>query len=143
MQRCKTSLQYLISEKISTNIYKNIGLLTHAYCLSRTGMNKILKKIEILNLPDDEVPHLDMFYYDILLNENCYIIAPMLFDQRWCLESNNIPFNFIEKILRKGQCLFTITNITYVLSLILIYREWVIFLIIIVFVLLNTKIIGV
>ena len=101
----KTSMQYLISEQVSQNIYKNIGSYLQSYCLSRSGMTKVLKNIEILNLPDDQIPQVDIYVYYNLYNENCYIIAPALFDQRWCLTSDNIPYDTLEKFLRKGQCL--------------------------------------
>jgi GR25 family glycosyltransferase involved in LPS biosynthesis len=131
----KTSMKYLISERVSPNIYKSIGILTQSYCLSRSGMSKVLKNIEVLNLPDDQVPHFDRYLIKTLYNENCYIIAPELFDQRWCLGTDNKSFNLTEIILRKGQCLLENNKVTYILSLVLLNRVWIITLIIIIFIL--------
>jgi hypothetical protein len=129
-------MQYLISEQVSQNIYKNIGLCTHAYCLSRSGMQKIFKNIDILNLPDDQIPNIDAYFINCLQNENFYIIAPELFDQRWCLGTDNVPYNTLDKFMRKGQCLSEVLKITYIMSLILVYRKFIIFLLFIIFILL-------
>jgi GR25 family glycosyltransferase involved in LPS biosynthesis len=118
--------KFLFSKCVEPNIYNFIGLTTHAYCISRLGMEKVLKYgPNILERDAKEIPQIDMFYMSIFSQENCYCIVPMIFDQKWCMSSDNEPFNLFERILRTGQCLAETTNLLYISSLILLYRIYI------------------
>ena len=132
--------KFLFSKCVEPNIYNFIGLTAHAYCLSRLGMEKILKQAyKVLERNTVDIPQVDVFYTNILSHENCYCIAPMIFDQKWCMPSDNEPFDLTEKLLRKGQCLTETINILYVLSLILLYRIYIFIILIIIAIYIFTK----
>lgn len=132
--------KFLLSKCVEPNIYNYIGLTTHAYCISRAGMEKVLKYgPNILERNAIEIPHLDIFYMNLFSQENCYCIVPMIFDQKWCMSSDNEPFNLFEKILRKGQCLLETNDLLYIFSLILLYRIYILIILVIIAIYIFTK----
>ena len=60
------------------------GNCTHSYLLTRKGMKRILENYE----PLKETTHLDYFYRD-LFKEYGWCSCPMLFDQNFCLGTDN------------------------------------------------------
>jgi GR25 family glycosyltransferase involved in LPS biosynthesis len=132
--------KFLFSKSLKPNIYNFIGVTAHSYCLSRLGMSKILKHAyKVLERNTVEIPQVDVFYTNTLSPENSYCIVPMIFDQKWCMPTDNEPFDLIEKIFRKGQCLFETTNLLYVCSLILLYRIYILIILIIIAIYIFSK----
>lgn len=96
----KKPLKYFTSARQESNIIKYTPLTTHAYCVSRRGMKKILS----FDIPKQPI-HLDVWYQQQKIEAYC--VYPILFDQKWCQESTNTispdnPLN--EVIVRKYQC---------------------------------------
>jgi GR25 family glycosyltransferase involved in LPS biosynthesis len=77
--------KFMNSPRVSRSIVKYTGLLTHAYCLSRRGMQRILSTVDDTIMKTE---HIDQWYCDIITRGYC--IAPILFDQKWCQQSDNI-----------------------------------------------------
>jgi len=111
-------------KEVLPNIFNIIDLGGHAYCLSYSGMKKILDNYEqvLYNNETTNVIHYDKFLVNIFTH-NAYCIAPIIFDQQWCLHSDNIPYDIIEKTGRKFQCIAEVTKSMYVLSLLFLYRK--------------------
>jgi hypothetical protein len=110
-------------KEVSPNIFDTIGLGGHAYCLSYSGIKKIIDNYEqVLYNESKNVIHYDKFLVNIFKN-NAYCIAPIIFDQHWCLQSDNIPYGLLEKYGRKFQCITEVTKIMYILSLLFLYRK--------------------
>jgi GR25 family glycosyltransferase involved in LPS biosynthesis len=93
------------SERHSKYLYKFGGLLTHAYCVSRKGMSKILEQSHpLLKLDDQHIPHIDIWYNKIF-RDTAYCACPILFDQKWCFPTDNVPANPVEAyLIRPMQC---------------------------------------
>jgi GR25 family glycosyltransferase involved in LPS biosynthesis len=109
--------------EVSPNIFDTIGLGGHAYCLSYSGIKKIIDNYEqVLYNESSDVIHYDKFLVNIF-KDNAYSLAPIIFDQHWCLQSDNIPYGLLEKYGRKFQCITEVTKIMYVLSLLFLYRK--------------------
>jgi GR25 family glycosyltransferase involved in LPS biosynthesis len=126
-------LKLLTMPQIDSNIYKFCAILTHAYAISRKGMEAVLlsyTKDNITTMPDETYPHYDEYLTKII--NNGYCIAPILFDQEWCQPSNNTPKTPFEKILRQFICTVEATKyIHYLISLIIVYRIQIIFLVLV------------
>lgn len=92
-------LSFIYAPIVSSNIVKYNPFATHAYCVSRQGMKKIL---------DSYKQYIGRIHYDIFLSKyvslDCYCYTPMLFDQKMCFTSDIEPGNITERILRVGQC---------------------------------------
>ena len=121
----KSIYQLIIAKNVAPHVYQHTAVLLHAYCLSRAGMKRILDNYEPeLNRPDKEVLQPDEFTVRLFNSTGrAYCIAPFLFDQRWCLTSNNIARSYSEKIIRLFQCNGETTGVFYVISLLLLYRN--------------------
>jgi GR25 family glycosyltransferase involved in LPS biosynthesis len=88
------------------------GLTTHAYCLNRKGMKKVIEQYE--NFINDF--HVDVFYKKIF-DGAC--ACPLLFQQNFCIKSdNNEAENMYFFILRKLSCFQYKLSIFYLFSLI-------------------------
>ena len=123
-------LAFLTAKEVRPNIYNTYGLTTHAYCLSRNGMGKIINTGRLmLTQNDKEIPQIDRFYCDTLSHDKWHCLAPMIFDQRWCLGTDNIPFDIQETILRKFTCLAESLKVLYVISVLLHYRLYILIII--------------
>ena len=98
-------------------IIKHIGLATHAYCLSRRGMQKIVEDSErVLAMETPPPPQIDAWYSHLLTHT--YATSPIQFDQKWCLPTDNIPQKFVEKVFyRPAQCYAEKYQLFYHLSL--------------------------
>lgn len=85
-------------------IIKHTGLALHAYCLSRKGMKYIIDELshDALSQDNDKL-HIDVLYCEKIKHGYCTV--PIMFDQRWCLPSNNNAYTFIENVFyRPMQC---------------------------------------
>lgn len=81
------------------DVVKITGAGTHAYCLTRNGMYKILCS-DWKNHIDDA--HFDMFLVGLQLNGYCFV--PTLFDQNSCLGTDNKSRTLQEKVVRTFAC---------------------------------------
>jgi len=90
------------------------GNCTHSYVLTRKGMKRILENYE----PYKETTHLDYFYKD-LFKEYGWCSCPMLFDQNFCLGTDNAVEEEGDYFqwLRKFSCLAHRGSIMYLLTL--------------------------
>lgn len=99
---CNTSRgsvkDFISSKFINNHIIEFRPFATHAYCLSRKGMRKVLDtyKNYIGKI------HLDHYYVKIKLDSYCTV--PLLFDQYLCLGTDNESFDSFEAFVRKFQC---------------------------------------
>ncbi len=98
---------FINSKFISNHIIEFRPFATHAYCLSRKGMRKILNtyKNYIGKI------HLDHYYVKITLGSYCTV--PLLFDQYLCLGTDNEPFDSFEAFVRKFQCKADLYHLLY------------------------------
>ena len=117
---------------ISNNIIKYNPGATHAYCLSKSAMLKILN---LYNYYINDV------HYDIFLSNksifNNYCVTPMLFEQYWCYDIDNSIHGIDELILRKSQCfcgdyLNINSNISYIINIFNYYKKIIILIIILI-----------
>lgn len=93
------------AERHAKHIYKFCGLLAHAYCISRKGMSKILEKSRPhLKMDGQHIPHIDI-WYNTMFKDTSYCACPILFDQKWCFPTDNVPSNLFEAfVIRPMQC---------------------------------------
>lgn len=95
------------------HIFEFIGLGAHAYCLNRDGMRKILSS--------SWKDHIDDMHFDIYVTKikqlKGYCVAPLLFEQKFCLGSDNIARTPQEYIGRKFSCLADKTHLLHWVSL--------------------------
>jgi len=103
----KWDKQFVLAPHVNKdpNLILFTPLATHAYCISRSGMKKIL----------DVYPryissqHLDVMYSSFMnLRSFCY--APTLFDQHLCSPHDNEVLNIQERFFRANQCWFEKTD---------------------------------
>ena len=118
------------------NIFEYNPYCTHAYCLNKKSMLKILNTY---NKYIEDIP------YDHYLSNNNfknYIITPMIFEQYYCSPSDNSIESISELFNKKTQCILgDYINLHSYLSFIIYYwnnykLNFIIFLIIIVLILL-------
>lgn len=101
-------------------IIKHIGLATHAYCLSRRGMQRIVEDSERV-LALENPPQIDAWYSKLLTQT--YATSPIQFDQKWCMPTDNIPQKIVEKVFyRPAQCYAEKYQVFYRLSLLPQYK---------------------
>jgi GR25 family glycosyltransferase involved in LPS biosynthesis len=128
---------FIFAKKITNNIINFCGYTTHAYCLSRAGMERILYNAYNIIQKSNIIP-IDVLYLNIFPKEISFCSIPLQFDQKWCIENNNIPFCYGDSLYRSCQCMFEKYNIWYNISIIYYCRIhlviFIIFLVIIIFV---------
>lgn len=109
----KGSLKGLFKARFETdNIISFSPLATHAYCVSREGMRKILKNYK---------GNIGNIHYDVYLSQlnlKSYCVVPILFDQKLCLQTDNQALNKIEAFARRFQCFAERMHLMYKPSLI-------------------------
>lgn len=103
---------YTNAYQLDENIIQYNPFATHAYCINRRAMPKIL-----LNYQD----YIGKKHYDIYLAHFCnlknYCYIPMLFEQYLCFDSDIKPKNLPEYIVRKNQCFIQKSHFLWFLSL--------------------------
>ena len=128
-------------ERITKHVYKMKPCFTHAYTVSRKGMEKILKAASIYleKTEPKNVIHYDTFLYDTL--DQSYAVLPLQFLQNMCAESfNSEDASISEKILRlvpffmKKSGLSKTCDASYGLSLLLYYNKLILSVLLIVLV---------
>jgi GR25 family glycosyltransferase involved in LPS biosynthesis len=93
------------------HVVKFCGLGTHAYCLNRRGMKAILNS-DWRN--DIDYKHVDIFFAEFLKG---YCVVPSLFEQKFCMGTDNQAINIREKIPRMFACSAEKTNFIHLVSL--------------------------
>lgn len=124
----------IMANHVTQNIKKFKGLGTHAYCISRRGMEKVLSLISPEVLISN---HIDVWYTRIF--SNAYLVAPLQFDQLWCMPSYNDKFSLIDKIrltFTDLTCFSQKHNLIYMISLLPYFKGHIILTVIIVIVIL-------
>lgn len=94
----------------SKHVIRYAPLATHAYCVNRHAMEKILQVYPpyIGNI------HLDVFYSKLGLRSFCYV--PMMFEQKMCMPSDIPAYNVVEKALRSVSCVSERTQLNHKIS---------------------------
>lgn len=123
---------FINATKISSNIVKYNPYATHAYCLNRIGMKIILNNYQDIIIQNI---HIDAYYADYLkLQSYCY--TPILFEQHFCIGSDNALKNF-----QNFSCIIEKTKINWYISLFKYYKNiiylWLIIIIIFIFILIK------
>jgi hypothetical protein len=105
-------------------VVKYCGNTTHAYILSRSGMEKVLSTWR--RACYEEELHIDLFYKDIF-QETSACSCPLYFDQDFCLENNNEPASAMYYIaLRRLSCAESKMGLFYDISLLKrTYVTWI------------------
>jgi GR25 family glycosyltransferase involved in LPS biosynthesis len=120
---------------ISTFLQKNC---THAYLLTRQGMQRVLNTWEKALYKDKM--DLDVYYKNLFVN-NGASYCPILFDQNFCISNDNEPATTLYYIaMRKISCIQYKYSFLYFLSLIRFYRPFFLFLILIILLIICMKI---
>jgi glycosyl transferase family 25 len=103
-------LDYIfLSPRVHPWVVRFSGLTTHAYCLSRSGMSKILKEAH------SGVEHVDWFFMRVL-KDTSYCAVPMLFDQKWKTMGSDNEVTQLEKYIPDARGFAERTRIFYRLS---------------------------
>lgn len=107
---------YFNAKRVSgyNHIIKFMGLSTHAYCINRKGMKKILESNwrEVI-----DNMHVDVFFVQNVGLKG-YCVIPTLFVQKLCLRTDNNPRTPLEVTARKFSCVAEKLDILYNVSLI-------------------------
>lgn len=102
---------FLTANSVEPHIIQYNPFATHAYCINRRGMDKVLQRC---------TEYMTTVHYDIFLASHAglknYCYVPMLFDQKFCFASDIAPNNAIERIARSCQCFADKSNILYHIS---------------------------
>ena len=80
---------------------------TQSYCISRKGMKKVL---------DSHEEYIGKIHYDhflVRIKLESYCTVPLLFDQYFCLGSDNDAFDNYEAFIRRFQCQADTYNLLY------------------------------
>ena len=107
---------YLNNNNITNNIIKYNPFATHAYCVNKRAVPKIL---------NNYMQYIGKIHVDIFLsgyaslNNYCYL--PILFEQKLCEDSDIESGNLIEYFARKNQCLIQKTKIVWRFSILKYY----------------------
>jgi hypothetical protein len=106
-------IPYFVAKR-KGNLLQYTGNCTHSYILTRNGMKRVLKNYELYR----ENTHLDYFYRDLFKGYG-WCSCPLLFDQNFCLGSDNAveEDGSYFKWLRWVSCVAHRYSIMYVCSL--------------------------
>lgn len=114
---------YFVTNEYLDNIFKTTLVAphviqfrpnaTHAYCISRKGMEKVLKmyqkfigKVQI-----------DGFLSSDVLGMQSFCMVPMLFEQILCLPHDNEAKKLTHHVFRHAACVGEKTKVQYILSM--------------------------
>jgi GR25 family glycosyltransferase involved in LPS biosynthesis len=93
-------LDYIMCPRIAPNIALFAGNCAHAYCLNRLGMFRVVSTY----YKSIQNTHVDLFYLDLFRDSRACCV-PMLFDQNFCTQSDNVkPTTFYYDALRSISC---------------------------------------
>lgn len=93
---------------------------THAYCLTRSGMHKILNSNWTKYIDD---LHFDIFIVGLHLDGYC--VVPTLFDQNSCLGTDNLSRTKQERIARPFMCASDRLSVAHNISLFKKYLNYI------------------
>ena len=97
-------------------------------------MKRLIDYIDDFLKRNDYV-HYDKLFCDVFKKQKAYCVVPLLVDQKWCLTSDNIAITENDKIARKFQCMAETCKIFYYISLIVVYRLYIVIFVTIIFIL--------
>jgi GR25 family glycosyltransferase involved in LPS biosynthesis len=123
---------YIGSKRVPNfpNILRFPGTGAHAYCLTKLGMKAILESNWRQQISHE---HYDIFLVN--LNLNHYVYIPTLFDQNFCLGSNNVPTSRQERFLRNYECIIADYHLNNKISKMKYYEYYIKVIIVIIIVL--------
>ena len=125
-------MKLFTAKRLTPNIVNFHGAVTHAYCLSILGIDKVIQNAE-KELAKDYVEHYDIWLYNIILDtEYCFASLPILFDQDWCFHTTNKYEKITEFVSRQFSCNLSKINMLYNWSLLVYYKRIVIYFIILI-----------
>lgn len=106
--------RFMNATPVSKSVVQYTGMQTHAYCISRKGMKTILSTIDRNALNTIQV---DQWLCKTITQGYC--VTPILFDQKWCFQSDNILTSAAGFVLssQKVRCLTEEYKLFYYLSL--------------------------
>jgi hypothetical protein len=111
----ETIFPYLMAKHVkeNPNLIYFVPVGFHSYCVSRSGMEKILNSTWKHAI---EHEHFDVFVASLTnIKSICYV--PCLFDQYSCSGSDNKPMHSLEAFLRNFKCMVDIFHWSYKISL--------------------------
>jgi GR25 family glycosyltransferase involved in LPS biosynthesis len=112
---------YLTTQSLGNNILKYNGNTTHAYVLTRAGMKRVLETYSKYFKKID----LDIYYKEIFQGRGAST-CPLLFDQNFCLESDNLQATSgYYSFLRSISCSTYQYSLVYGISLFRYYFWWI------------------
>lgn len=129
-------MSLLTCSKVSPHIVQFNPYATHAYCLSRTGMIRVLSTYEAYI----NYMHVDHYYANVF-GTRAFCIVPMLFSQNFDMTSSVEACNTMEAVLRRYMDMHNDMRPLEHLSNFIYYREVIVFIICVLFIL--TLILGV
>lgn len=107
---------YLTSLNINDNIIQYNPFATHAYCINKRAIPKILTNYNSF-IGKIHIDHYFSRYTD--LTNYCY--TPIIFDQKLCEDHDVEPNNLIEYVARSSQCVAQEKNILWKTSMVKYY----------------------
>lgn len=115
-------MSLLTCSKVTPHIAQFNPYATHAYCLSRTGMLRVLSTYQdyINNM------HIDIYYANVF-GRRSYCIVPMLFSQDFEMQGNVEACNTLEAVLRRAMDVHNKMRPLEHLSTFIYYRELIVY----------------
>jgi hypothetical protein len=110
-QKVISVFQFFAAETISDHFVRFNPFATHAYCLTRSGMAKILDQYQ----QAIDTLHYDWFLSASKINKFCYV--PVLFEQRFCMGTDNSIDTATDTAFRGAQRGFEQIYIMYIITL--------------------------
>jgi GR25 family glycosyltransferase involved in LPS biosynthesis len=111
---------YLTAQNLGPGILEYNGNTTHAYILTRPGMKRVLQTYSDYFKKLD----LDLYYKEIFQGRGASV-CPLLFDQNFCLESDNLQATSgYYSFLRSISCSTYQYSVVYGISLFRYYFWW-------------------
>ena len=96
-------LRLMRSPEVHPHIVRHHGPLTHAMCLSRRAMRRVVRRAPAALARGADVGHYDDWLSRTLSARRQYSVVPMVFDQRWSFESQNVPVSWTEAHVVRGH----------------------------------------
>lgn len=109
------------------NIVEFAGTGAHAYCVTRSGMQKILQSPWRHYIHSE---HFDIFLVHLRLKQYAYV--PTLFDQHYCLGSDNVPTSLQESFIRRYGCVISKLDLNQIISKVKYHSSLIAFLLLLI-----------
>jgi hypothetical protein len=96
-------------------IFRHTAMMTHAVAFNRRSMQRVVRAgIAELSRRAEDVRQYDAFLSQQSFRQFC--VTPMLFDQRWCMGSDNAAASKFEYVAQSMSCLAERTGAIHTLS---------------------------